>query len=92
MSNDVFVKIPIATFPCLEGHTSKFVFNLGALGVDSLFSKQLCVQGLVGSATILGTDKAFDVGNVGGVFDNTVKKFPNSGVVVFKVWMFGYSS
>mmetsp|Transcript_20179 Transcript_20179/g.41900 ORF Transcript_20179/g.41900 Transcript_20179/m.41900 type:complete len:206 (-) Transcript_20179:665-1282(-) len=53
MSNDKLVKVPIAAFAALKRHSSKFVFNLGALSVDGFLAKQLCVEGLVRTSAVL---------------------------------------
>ena len=53
VGDDIFVKFPVAALPSLKGHPSKFVLNLSALGVDGLFPKQLCVEGLVGGTAVL---------------------------------------
>ena len=53
MSDDELVKVPIAAFAALKRHSSKFVFNLGALSVDGFLAKQLCVEGLVRTSAVL---------------------------------------
>ena len=85
----ILVEVPITALAQVKGHTSKFVFNLGALCGDLGRSKQLCVERLVGAQTILQADKALDIGGVGGIMDNSIKQFPNNYIVaVLIVWVF----